>query len=195
MEYDLNENRDELRVQWVSNEMDHSIPYVLHLLPGKTLKECIQDTAKTSLSYVKADIKPNPETAGMEDAAPILPAIQLLLYLLSDNADVNEVVPITIKKAQKRKLQIIQDKASEVSEKSVGVRIGNAIRKHRAPSSSTGTGTDSAKRPHSRRGHWHHYWTGPVSGERKLVLKWVAPTFIHQDLGDAGEVVIFPVKD
>ena len=37
--------------------------------------------------------------------------------------------------------------------------------------------------PDSRRGHWHHFWTGAKDKpeERKLVLKWVAPTMIHGD--------------
>ena len=195
IEHDINENRAELRIQWVSTDMEHSMSLVLHLIPGKNLRDCIQDTAKVSLSHIKADIKPQSETIGMEEAAPILPAIQLLLYLLSDYADIDDVVPMTVQKSKKREFHIIQDKAGEVQEKSVGVRIGNTIRKHRIAGNSEGTGSSSVKRPHSRRGHWHHYWTGPVSGERKLVLKWVAPTFIHQDLADAGAIVIFPVKD
>ena len=37
----------------------------------------------------------------------------------------------------------------------------------------------SPKRPHTRRGHWHHYWKGERgSSHRKLILKWLAPIFI-----------------
>ncbi len=50
----------------------------------------------------------------------------------------------------------------------------------------------SPKRPHARRGHWHNYWTGPRSGERKLVLRWVEPMFIHG--GEFDEVTVHPVK-
>ena len=39
------------------------------------------------------------------------------------------------------------------------------------------------KSPHSRRGHWHHFWTGAKnSDDRKLILKWIAPTFINKNL-------------
>ena len=40
--------------------------------------------------------------------------------------------------------------------------------------------TGKSKAPHSRRGHWHHYWVGKKdSGERRLILKWIAPTFVN----------------
>ena len=50
------------------------------------------------------------------------------------------------------------------------------------------------KRPHSRRGHWHHYWAGPQD-DRRLILKWTAPTYIHaDDMPPDGETVIYPVR-
>ena len=92
----------------------------------------------------------------------------------------------------------IQDKAREVKSFSVGIRIGAAIRKaQRKPPADPDAekGTGSAKRPHSRRGHWHHYWTGPKDGDRKLVLKWTAPTFIHADDIDDNIITFHPVKE
>ena len=46
--------------------------------------------------------------------------------------------------------------------------------------------------PHSRRGHWHHFWTGAKDKpeERKLVLKWVAPTMIHGDQPNETTTVV-----
>ena len=109
-------------------------------------------------------------------------------------ADVEEVVPLTVKK-DKKEMRLIKDKASEVKEFTVGVRIGGAIRKYKTAPQNKPTGTGSAKRPHSRRGHWHHYWTGPMSGERKLVFQWTAPTFIHPDAPKDDNVIVFPVKE
>lgn len=45
---------------------------------------------------------------------------------------------------------------------------------------SSPVGHESAKSPHSRKDHWHHFWTGKRgTEERKLILKWVAPMFIN----------------
>lgn len=40
------------------------------------------------------------------------------------------------------------------------------------------------QRPHMRRAHWHHFWTGKKGEERKLILKWIAPSFINTELGE-----------
>lgn len=78
----------------------------------------------------------------------------------------------------------------------VGIRVGAALRKaaRSEPHRSEGVGTGTAKRPHSRRGHWHHYWTGPMDRDRKLVLKWTAPTIIHPDAAQGDNILIVPVN-
>jgi hypothetical protein len=52
-------------------------------------------------------------------------------------------------------------------------------------------------RPHPRRGHWHHFWTGPGAdiAARKLVLKWVAPTFVGTILDDDPAIINIIKKD
>ena len=109
--------------------------------------------------------------------------IQLILYIAAENADVYADQP----QSQTRR-SYIKDKVKEISSYSVGIRIGAAIRKHK-------TAQDvgvicSHKRPHSRRGHWHHYWAGSQN-ERRLILKWTVPTYIHAGI---DETVIYPVK-
>ena len=47
---------------------------------------------------------------------------------------------------------------------------------------------------HVRRAHWHHYWIGKQDGERRLVLKWVAPSYIHKELYDVMQPSITIVK-
>lgn len=108
-------------------------------------------------------------------------ALQFILYLASENADIQDIPQSQPPRPRKKRGQIL-DKASEVKEKATGVRIGNAIRKIKLPSHSSSQGGTGAKvRPHSRRGHWHHYWTGPRDGDRRLVLKWTGPRpyFFH----------------
>ena len=37
------------------------------------------------------------------------------------------------------------------------------------------TGESFSPRPHMRRAHYHHFWTGPHDGERKLIVRWLPP--------------------
>ena len=63
-----------------------------------------------------------------------------------------------------------------------GFRIGSEIReyeKRKSPNRRTGIKV----RPHIRRAHWHHFWTGSKDN-RKLVLKWVAQTSVGAKNGD-----------
>lgn len=45
---------------------------------------------------------------------------------------------------------------------------------------------------HTRRAHWHHYWIGPKSGERKLILHWIAPVFVSGT--ESGVAVVHKVN-
>lgn len=61
-------------------------------------------------------------------------------------------------------------------------RIGAAIRvaKHELNGSDQ-CGNGKKIRACIRRAHWHSYWTGPMFGERKIIVKWLQPTFINVD--------------
>lgn len=192
MDYDQNREGAELRIQWVFDTMDGSIPQVLHILPGATLRECVMDTLQTTLEHTREPVDiSNP----VDGAKIILKAIQLLLYILADNADIEDEPKPHLHVVNSRKPHTkIQDKAGEVVAKNVGVRIGAAFRHTRGSKIAGGsTGTGSAKRPHMRRGHWHHYWRGPQDA-RELTLKWTAPTVIHGDVDCGDNVVVYPVK-
>lgn len=197
VDYDTNRLGPELRIQWVFETMDASVPQVLHIIPGATIGACILDTMQTTLEHTR---EPVDLSRPADSSRIILSAIQLLLYILADNADVEDEPPQ--RRTENRKpagintKKSIQDKAGEITAKNVGVRVGAAFRRsrsHRSTNSSTGTG--SAKRPHMRRGHWHHYWRGPMTGERELVLHWTAPMMIHGEIGADDDVIVYPVKD
>ena len=57
-------------------------------------------------------------------------------------------------------------------------------------------GSHTAKRPHMRRGHWHHFWTGPMDSaqDRKLVLKWLPPIFVGSSQDGEMPVTLHKVK-
>lgn len=196
MDFDTNRQGPELRIQWVFDTMDASVPQVLHIIPGATLHDCILDTIQTTLEHTKGPVD---VSRPADSSRIILKAIQLLLYILADNSDVeDEPPPLRVVNSRKPKdsKESVQDKAGEVRVTNVGVRIGAAFRHAKARKSTGGsTGTGSTKRPHMRRGHWHHYWRGPMDGERELILHWTAPTMIHPDAGIDDNVIIYPVKD
>lgn len=74
--------------------------------------------------------------------------------------------------------------APEVSR--VGWRLGAAIRAATGARGGRSPDERHGPRPHLRRAHWHRYWTGPLTGERRLELRWVAPTFV----GDPDELPV-----
>ena len=94
-------------------------------------------------------------------------------YLCSLNADIAaSYIPrkgLKPNRAKRRSLAIWHD---------VGYRVGSELRAYRRYASEHGEDGGGTVRPHMRRAHWHHYWTGPRNGERRLVLKWIAPTMV-----------------
>ena len=178
IDYDIAAKKAGLQILWLEEDMIHTTPQTLHLLPGASIRDCLLDTFPgiTESSYAFEYIK-----------APLVKAIQLMLYLVAQNADITDDQPY-----KKKSRKVITDVPSEVHTYSVGVRIGAAMRRGRIKHESGMTG--SPKRPHSRRGHWHHYWTGSkqIPEERKLILKWLAPIYVNA--GDAESVVVYPVK-
>ena len=197
MEYDLDTQKPELRIQWVLAGMRYSVPQVLHLLPGKSIKMCILDTIHTTQKNLGDDIEL--QDVDVRVAHVLLSAIQLMLYIVSENAEIDLVPPSMERDKTDGKVttlrESLEDKASHVTELSVGVRVGAALRKVRkAAPSGKSSGTGSTKRSHIRRGHWHHYWAGQKQGAKTLLLKWTAPTVIHPDAGVGDNVVIYPVK-
>lgn len=105
------------------------------------------------------------------DLAPLL---QLVLYLCAENAD----MPQVRHPATRARASGMIDAPKEPRIWPVGERVGAAIRKYRTQAlddSGIATGTHSGPRPHLRTAHWHHFWTGPKNGMRKLILKWLPP--------------------
>lgn len=80
--------------------------------------------------------------------------------------------------------QVPKDAFRELRKWDVGFRVGNTIRKYKSEHKedilhTERTGSHASKRPHTRRGHYHHYWIGSDrDNSRKIILKWVAPMFI-----------------
>ena len=120
-------------------------------------------------------------------------AINAIQYLCASNAEIHEV------KVSKKSKPVVEigGKKTPVSIRvsNVGYRIGERFEQMY---SDDGDVTSSKpglkgvkKRPHIRRAHWHHYWTGP--GRSVLEVKWLEPIFV---MGTEEEIdtVVHDVK-
>lgn len=120
-------------------------------------------------------------------------SLQLVLYLCAQNA---EITPDPEQQTITRRTATIKDRYAEIRKWDVGIRVGRAVRSYRqSVSAAPGDGSHASPRPHMRRGHWHNFWHGPksVPEERKLLLQWVAPTFVAANQEDTP-VTLHPVR-
>lgn len=212
LEYDQRNGAGELRfLLLIDGDPLRAVP--LYLMIGqKTLSESLQVFARDAAGAHQLGIPPEIAKAALQRAYGLLPligyALQLVLYLCTVNAEVDAAPS---QATTYRRGPVVKDRFAEVRQWDVGVRIGAAIRAHQvsAPDGSDDDPADqegaparahASPRPHIRRGHWHHYWTGPRSqpAERKLILRWTAPMLIGGDPQDedpdARPVTIHPVK-
>lgn len=104
--------------------------------------------------------------------------LNFLLYLQASNKDVqqSEVSKKTFAK-QVNKTVKPKNKFKELRIYEVGYHIVPTDYKSTGTSSNS-SGTGSAKSPHYRKAHWHHFWTG--SGEnKKLTVKWLDGIYVN----------------
>ncbi len=209
IERDVNTLQAELRIGIVSNDMDSIFNICLNLVNGGTLEDCLRATIEyTENNLDKASELEKKiiekETFDEMSSLKLLPTLaivvvlQLLLYIESANAEVEDNREQKAVYRQPRKKSDIKDRFREVRQVEVGVRVSRALlsakRSGNLSGGGHGAGKGSSKSSHMRRGHWHHYWTGPHDGERKLILKWVAPTVIHPDDLDAEIPNVIPIN-
>lgn len=102
--------------------------------------------------------------------------VNLMLYVSATEPDLEEVPVPTVSGRR-----VLSPRSPAVHR--LGFRVGAVLRAARAASSDS-TGTGGGVTPHLRRAHWHRYWTGPRTGERRLVLRWVSQTFVNADQAD-----------
>lgn len=207
IEYDTDAHRNEFRVLVAKKEYTGTVPFIIHLIPGATIGDCIDSTIaeiRKNTEKLYDFARAEAEQFGIdldelltddslhEQIEPALIAIQLCLYLCAINADIEDI-PESKPRVHRERSGRIMDKASEVAGKNVGIHIGASLRRARNSSTQhSSAGTGSKKRPHFRRGHWHHYWAG-TKDARNLILKWTAPTIIHPEDGD-DSITVFPVR-
>jgi hypothetical protein len=211
LENDANDGRWELRFVRICDNGEMVASY-LHL-GDFTLEESIAAGADESLYQmerlggsdgVSALLSKIPggqrnEYADVFDGKKLAEMLQLVLYICADNADI--VQPDENKKTYRERKpgetpREVKDKYREVRKWETGFYVGSTLRKERSGGNyEKQPYQGGTKRPHMRRGHWHHYWKGK-EGNRELVLHWVLPIFVNgEESGDEDRPArITPVR-
>jgi len=199
LEYDVNDGHMELRFV-IMLENGHNIPLPVYLgswTLDEGLKRMLSVSEKLTESF-NLGIK----LSGIDLLKYIEPIIQLVLYLCADNADMPSR---PIHPSSRVRMSGQADVVREVRLWPVGERLGAAIRRYREETQQKSEssendkvlGTHASPRPHIRRAHYHHFWTGPrdnKKGERKLILRWLPPIPVLMDNSIEGPVVIRRIK-
>lgn len=108
-----------------------------------------------------------------------------VVYIASHNADVRRGAPVASQGKGRRRRGAPTQRAQGWD---VGFVVGAAIERRLTASRESGGASrepGASRRPHVRRAHWHHFWTGPRdSVDRKLTVKWVDNVFVNCDDGE-----------
>lgn len=186
LEQDANNGDRELRLLLLKDSCE-TLPIPIHI-DDKT----VYDSVQTLLAQARRAMSGNPEwkrrlimpVAYIDRLSELTQKLlQIVFYLVAVNSDVapNREQTVAMKRGA-----VIKDRYSEIRKWDVGFRVGAALRAHKAQTeqnadvSNDAGSAPASPRPHIRRAHWHHYWTGrrDLPEERKLILKWQAPTFV-----------------
>ena len=175
LEYDVNNGDKELKPVFITDD-GNIFSYSIHI-GAKTIEESVDMLDKQALENTNGDKElKRLALRAMQDSAEtkifLKQILQVILYILAQNA---EITPSSEQSFITKRGKTVKDKYSEIRKWDVGIRVGAAIRQQKAKESE-----HQSTRPHMRRGHWHHFWTGPKAQpeERKLILKWLSPMAI-----------------
>lgn len=154
------------------------------------LNELVDDTGRLISITIKTRNKEHPDAdlTGTDESLRL--GLASILYLSSEKPDVKESMETSNTHRVTTKFSRPKHRYSELQKWDIGFRYADSIKKCSEISSNEtmGEGTGSPKRPHVRKAHWHHYWVGTGS-MRRLILKWVAPMFIHAEFDSELPVV------
>lgn len=184
LEYDVNNGDKELKPVFLTDDGD-IFSYSIHI-GAKTIEESVDMLDKQALENTNGDKElKRLALRAMQDSAEtkifLKQILQVILYILAQNA---EITPSSEQSFITKRGKTVKDKYSEIRKWDVGIRVGAAIRQQKAKEQSRKKeykeSEHQSPRPHMRRGHWHHFWTGPKAQpeERKLILKWLSPMAI-----------------
>lgn len=159
----------------------------------------VADLTRMMFDGFEQDHDPSQNRNGRENANAIInhvvsAMLSLLLYLCSEEPDINDWEPLKPKAkffGTTRRWIVAKD----VRQWEVGIRLGAALdpssREIRG-NSTNDPGMGSSPRPHIRRAHWHSYWIGKRGGQT-VSLRWLPPIPVNTIDDTALPAVIHPV--
>ena len=195
LEYDVIKGDKELKPVFLTDNGD-IFGYSIHV-GAKTIEESVDMLDKQALENTNGDKElKRLALRAMQDSAEtkifLKQILQVILYILAQNA---EITPSSEQSFITKRGKTLKDKYSEIRKWDVGIRVGAAIRQQKIRKQSEwperNQSGHNSPRPHMRRGHWHHFWTGPKTQpeERKLILKWLSPMTVAANPDDAPIVL------
>lgn len=179
LESNANTGRPELRF-WVVSPDEEPYPVIVHLdqpTLSKSVDQVVDEVRRKSLSSLGKDVSFSADDLhGLKTVAAMFTALVVYVIGAVQQHDIRDA----------KGLRKAPSKASVTPNHpttwEVGWKQGEAFRTAmRSPSQG---GAHASPRPHIRRAHWHHFWEGPRSGARRLVVRWLPPTFVG-----TGEII------
>ncbi len=136
---------------------------------------------KYDVPYVNSD-KTVTENNGVSRMRAATFTLQLLSYITAKEPDIKE--DAVTKRTYKPERKVIKNTFSEIHMDNVGFYVGEKLRvlnKREATSrqsySTHSTHERKPTRPHVRKAHWSHYWTG--KGRTVYETRWIAPSYVN----------------
>lgn len=146
---------------------------------------------KSLRSFITENIKQKDSNTICRVVDEMTTAISAIYYLAAENAEIKPA-----HSSSSNTFQTKENKTLKTKNYNVGFRIGASIeqmyqqgKEGESNSAAETSGThpiaanliSTGKCTHIRRAHWHHFWTGKKNGteERKLVVRWLAPTIVN----------------
>lgn len=167
----------ELRILLVSPIHTCSIPIIL---TDGTIEDSMRALVQSgTLRASQFNLPFVPDMTEQRDINFLGGIVNMVLYLVSDNKDIPTE---TIKRSRDH-----YGNPKNIRTWAVGYRIGRAIRTYQQAATATEqrqrVSGSASPRPHIRRAHYHHFWTGPRNdaAKRKLVVRWLPPISVNWD--------------
>lgn len=115
--------------------------------------------------------------------------VPTLVYVCSETPDLRPMPVATPAAARPTR------SATSAQVMELGWRVGKALLAwRRTHDANDGDGVGAGVRPHIRRGHLHTYWTGPLDGPRRAVVRWLLPIRVNMDDDtDTRPIQVVPV--
>lgn len=204
LEFDVNNGEHELRFLAVSKNLKALHGIALHITnPDESIEDAFRryreiDGKETARFFPGIRNAAHPQALQQIREALLKQTehlcrqlLPLVVYICSTD---NDVAPGLARTGKERRNA--SPASGDVATWNVGFRIGPALERYRKnqenqekkAGNSTGAGYHSPKRPHIRRAHYHHFWTGS-GGNRHLVVKWIPPIFVNAADGTELPVV------